>query len=86
MYDAVNVVLSREPGVLSDSIDESCCRGGLSASNCSGVTGAVGASQCAEGVPCFSGITLALGEGVEGGQVSKNFFDRKECICCKGRC
>ena len=44
MYDMVKVVLSREPGVLSDSIDESCCGEGLSASNSSSVTGGVGAS------------------------------------------
>ena len=68
MYDAVNVVLSGEPGVLSDSTNESCCWGGLSASN-SSVTGGVSVSQGAEGVLHFSGVTLALGRGVEGGQV-----------------
>ena len=41
VYDAVDVVLSGELGVLSDSIDESCCRGGLSASNSSSVTAGV---------------------------------------------
>ena len=28
MYDAVDVVLLRELGMLSDSVDESCCREG----------------------------------------------------------
>ena len=57
MYNAVNVVLS-------DSIDESCCRGGLSASNSSSVTGGVSASRGAESVQSFSGVTLALGRGL----------------------
>ena len=48
MYDAVSVVLSGELGLLSDSVDESCWRGGLSASNSSGVTGGAGASQGVE--------------------------------------
>ena len=61
MYDAVNVVLPGEPGVLSDSVVESCCRERLSASNSSNVTGGVIAIQGAEGVPSFSGMTLALG-------------------------
>ena len=64
MYDTVDVVLSRELGELSDSIDESCCMGGLSASNSSGVTGRVSASQGAEGVPSFAGVILALGRGL----------------------
>ena len=64
VYDTVNVVLSGELGVLSDSVDESCCKGGLSASNSLSVTGWVGASQGAECVPSFSGMTLALGRGL----------------------
>ena len=64
MYDAVNMVLSGEPGVLSGSVDESCCRGALSASNSFCVTDGVGASQGAEGVASFSGVTLALGRGL----------------------
>ena len=64
MYDGVNVVLSGEPGVLSDSVDESCCRGGLSASNSSIVTCRVSTGQGAEGVLSFSGMTLALGRGL----------------------
>ena len=44
MYDAVDVVLSGELGVLSDSIDKLCCRGVLSASNSSSATGGVSAS------------------------------------------
>ena len=63
MYDTVNVVLSGEPGVLSDSKDESCCGEGLSASNSSGVTGGVSDGWSAEGVSSFSGVTLALGRG-----------------------
>ena len=43
MYDTGDVVLSREPGVLSDSVDESYHWEGLSASNSSNVTGEVGA-------------------------------------------
>ena len=42
--------LSGEPGVLSDSMVESCCMGGLSASNSSGQTGGVSTSKGAEGV------------------------------------
>ena len=38
------MVLSRELALMSNSVDESCHRGGLSASNSSGVTGRVGAS------------------------------------------
>ena len=63
MYDAVDVMLSGECRVLSDSVDESGCRRGLSASNSSSVTGGVDASQGAEGVLSFSGMTLALGRG-----------------------
>ena len=44
MYDAVDLVLSGEPGMLSDPADESCCREGLPASNASDVTGVVSVS------------------------------------------
>ena len=47
--------------MLSDFVDESCCRGGLSASNFSSVTGGVSASHGAVGVLSFSGVTLACG-------------------------
>ena len=63
MYDVVDMVLSGEPGVLSDSVDESCHWGWLSASNSPGVTGRVGAGQGVMGLPSFSGLTLALGRG-----------------------
>ena len=43
MYDVVNIVLSRELGVMSDSVDDSYHWEGLSASNSSGVTGWVSA-------------------------------------------
>ena len=58
MYDAVNMVLSGEPGVLSR------LQGGLSVSSSSGMTGGVSARWCAVGVPSFSGMTLALGRGL----------------------
>ena len=44
MYDAVKVVLSGEPGMLSDSIVESCHMEGLSTTSSSSVTGVVSAS------------------------------------------
>ena len=42
--------LSREQGMLSDSVNESCCGEGLSVSNSSGVAGGVSTSQGVEGI------------------------------------
>ena len=56
--------LSGELGALLDSMVESHCMGGLSASNSSSVTGRVSAGQSAEGVQVISGLTLALGRGL----------------------
>ena len=50
--------------MLSDSVVESHCVGGLLASNSSGVTGGVRTGSGAEGVQVISGLTLALGRGL----------------------
>ena len=58
--------------MLSDFVDESYCRGGLSTSNSSGGTGGVSASEGVVSVPSFSGMTLALGKGLS--------VDRCQCL------
>ena len=50
--------------MLSDSVEESCHRGGISASNSSGVTGAE-----------FLRCGTSTEEGVEARQMSKEVFD-----------
>ena len=71
MYDAVDVVLSRELGVLSDYVDELYHWGGLSASNSTGVTGRVSVSQGAVDVPSFSGMTLARRRRLRAGRYQR---------------
>ena len=61
--DAVEHVLSRELGVLSDSIVESHCVRGLPATISCSVTGGVSADGGAEGTQSSSGVTLSLGMG-----------------------
>ena len=57
-------MLSGELGLLLDSVSESHCNTGLSATTSSSVTGGVSASQGGEGTTSSSGVTLALGEGI----------------------
>ena len=64
VYDAVEVMLSRETEVLSDSVGESCCGEELLPCNSSCVTGGISTSQGTEGVLSFSGMTLALERGL----------------------
>ena len=45
VYDAFKQVLSGELGSLSDSMGESCCKAGLSATTSSSVTGGVGTGE-----------------------------------------
>ena len=63
VYDAVEQVLSRELGSLSDSVGELHCKVGVSATTSSSVTGGAGASRGAEGTLSSSEVILALGEG-----------------------
>ena len=66
VYDAVDAaehVLSKELGVLLDSIVESHCMKGLPATNSSRVTDGVSADGGAERTPSSLGVTLALGMG-----------------------
>ena len=71
--------------MLSYSMDESYCWGGLSDPNSSGVTGGVSASQGAVGMAKFLWHDTSTGEGVKGRQVSKNVFDGGGCIGCMHR-
>ena len=63
MYDAAEHELSREFGLLSDSIVESHHDVGLSATTSSSVTGGVGPDGGPEGTPSSSGVTLGLERG-----------------------
>ena len=66
VYDAVNAVghvLSRELGVLSDSVVESHCVRGLPAMTFSNVTGRASADGGVKGILNSSCVALALGRG-----------------------
>ena len=66
VYDAVDAaehVLSRELGLLLDSVAESHCMRGLPATTFSSVAGEVHTDGGAEGTPSSSGVALALGRG-----------------------
>ena len=64
VYDALDVVeqaLLGELDSLLDSVDKSCCDGGLSALISSGVAGGVSAGQGPKGISSCHGVILMLG-------------------------
>ena len=63
VVDAAGHVLSKELGMLSDSIVESHWMRELPATTSSGVTGGVSADGATEGTLSSSGVALALGRG-----------------------